>query len=270
MVINAGKFANVAGKVADTIEKLAIDARKFIDIHGRCADTTKKCAIERAEEKGDPDIVIKLLTTSFAFVLMFAIGTVAQERTAEFYTDYPILKTGPFANRSYPAAPIMANSGTGDGRKSFRLVNGVFRPEFHKEGFIERTGAYLTKVEYADVTGDGRREAIAYILPMHQGNAVWYGIYVFSMSNGRPSKILWSFATGDRGVGGLKRVYGRKGRLVVELWGWNSGPDRPPTTHIVGQAGSSYFTRRTYKWDSRRFRQHGKTRIFKYTEPGDE
>jgi len=206
--------------------------------------------------------VIKTLTLSFAFLLVGFVGLVAQDRPIEFFADHPILKTGVFANRSYPAAPIMANSATGDGRKAFRLVNGVFKPGFDKEGFIARTGAHLTKVEYVDVTGDGTKEAIAFILPLHPGNAVWYGIYVFSMSHGRPSNVLWSFATGDRGVGGLKKVYGRKGRLVVELWGWGSGPDNPPTTHWEAQAGSSWFTRREYAWNGKRFNQRGRTRIF--------
>lgn len=205
---------------------------------------------------------MKTLALTVAFVLLGFGSLVAQDRKGEILTDYPILKTGVFANYSYPAGPIMANSASGDMRKTFRLVNGVFNPGFNKGGYIERTGAYLTKVEYVDVTGDGTREAIAFVLPLHPGNAVWYGIYVVSMSRGRPSKVLWSFATGDRGVGGLKKVYGKKGRLVVELWGWGSGPDKPPTTHWEAQAGSSWFTRREYAWSGKRFKQRGRMRIF--------
>lgn len=186
-----------------------------------------------------------------------------KDQQSEILTDYSILKTGVFANYSYPAAPILGNSVTGDRRKTFRIVNGVFKPRFDKDGYIDRTGAYLVKVEYVDVTGDGTKEAIAFILPLHQGNAVWYGVYVFSLSRSRPSKVLCSFATGDRGVGGLKKIYGQKGRLVVELWGWNSGPDSPPTSHVEAQAGSSYFTRRIYSWNRPRFKQLGKARIFK-------
>lgn len=209
-----------------------------------------------------PEAATNVMTKVFALTFILVGVIVGQDRQGEILTDYPILKTGVFGNRTYPAAPILGNSATGDRRKTFRIVNGVFKPRFDKDGYIERTGAYLTKVEYADVTGDGVKEAIAFVLPLHNGNAVWYGVYVFSMSRGRPSKILWSFATGDRGVGGLKKIYGRKGRLVVELWGWNSGPDSPPTSHIEAQAGSSYFTRRNYSWNGRRFTQIGKARIF--------
>ena len=217
---------------------------------------------EAPRKKGAACGVMKTLTLTVAIVLVSFGALCAQERQGEIVTDYPIKKTGVFANYSYPAAPIMDNSSVGDNRITFRLVNGVFKPRFNRNGYIERTGAYLTRVEYADVTGDRTDEAIAFVLPLHPGNAVWYGIYIFSMSRGRPTKVLWSFATGDRGVGGLKRVYGRKGRLVVELWGWNSGPDSPPTSHFEAQAGSSYFTQRTYLWRGRRFAQMGKARIF--------
>src|SRR5215203_1529815 len=153
---------------------------------------------------------MKTLALTIAFSLTCFGSVAAQNQKGEILTDYPILKTGAFANHLYPAAPIMANSVTGDRRKTFRIVNGVFKPGFDKDGYIERAGAYLTKVDYLDVTGDGKKEAIAFVLPLHSGNAVWYGIYIFAISHGRPSKVLWSFATGDRGVGGLKRVYGRE------------------------------------------------------------
>ena len=149
---------------------------------------------------------MRTVTLSLLFLFVGLGSVAAQDRQGELVTDYPILKEGVFANRTYPAAPIMANSASGDRRKTFNLVNGIFRPAFDKDGYVKRTGAYLTKVEFANVTGDGSKEAIAFMLPLHSGNAVWYGIYIFSMSHGRPSKILWSFATGDRGVGGLKKV----------------------------------------------------------------
>jgi hypothetical protein len=201
----------------------------------------------------------KVLTVLF----IVTVGGIGPVFSQEISSDYPVLKEGPFANLTYPAPPIMANSATGDRRKTFRLINGIFRPGFNTDGYIERTGAHLTRVESTDVTGDGKKEGIAFVLPLHPGNAVWYGVYIFSMSNGRPSKLLWSFATGDRGVGGLKQVYGRKGRLIVELWGWASGPDNPPRTHWEAQAGSSWFTRREYRWTGGRFKQIGKPRIFR-------
>ena len=218
--------------------------------------------LEIIKVKGVTNVMLQLVALSITFLLVVFGNLVGQDRRDEILSDYPIIKTGVFANRSYPAAPIMANSASGDRRKTFRLINGVFKPGFDNKGFIERTGAHLTKVEYTDVTGDGKKEAIAFILPLHPGNAVWYGIYVFSMDSGRPTKVLWAFATGDRGVGGLKKVYGRKGNLVVELWGWGSGPDNPPTTHWEAQAGSSWFTRREYRWNGKRFNQRGRTRIF--------
>jgi len=197
------------------------------------------------------------LNISCLVVLFSVIVHAAQE----VYTEHPPVTTGAFANFSYPAWPILGNSAAGDSRKTFTLKRGVFRPAFGPDGYIIRTGAYLKAVDLIDVTGDGVNEGIATLGPIHPGNAVWYGIYIYSLSGKKPTTLLWSFATGDRGVGGLKKVFGRKGNLVVELWGWNSGPNRPPTSHIEAQAGSSYYTRRTYKWNGRHFAQVGKSRI---------
>lgn len=191
-------------------------------------------------------------------LLLFGVMVATGQKV---YTEHPPVTKGAFANLSYPAGPILGNSATGDRRKAFTLKRGIFRPAFGSDGYISRTGAYLKAVDYVDVTGDGVNEGIATVGPIHPGNAVWYGIYIYSLSHGKPTKLLWAFATGDRGVGGLKRVVGRRGNLVVELWGWNSGPDRPPTSHIEAQAGSSYYTRRTYRWNGRHFAQVGKARI---------
>ncbi len=213
-------------------------------------------------EWGDTKGVMNRLVAIIFVLIGSSLISNAQKVEPKIFTEHPPITKGVFANLSYPAGPILGNSVTRDDRKTFKLRNGIFRPAFDSSGYIERTGAYLKAVDFVDVTGDGVKEGIATLGPIHQGNAVWYGIYIFSMSKGRPMKVLWSFATGDRGVGGLKRVYARRGHLVVELWGWDSGPDNPPTSHIDGQAGSSWFTRREYTWNGKRFSQRGKTRIF--------
>lgn len=203
---------------------------------------------------------------SFATFLCLITQAVGQNSSPKIYTEHPAVTKGVFANWTFPSGPILGNAATGDDRKSFRLRNGIFAPKFDKDGYIERTGAYLRAVDFVDVTGDGVKEGIATVGPIHEGTAVWYGIYIYTMARSAPTKLIRSFATGDRGVGGLKRIYGNRGRLVVELWGWNSGPDSPPTTHIEAQAGSSYFTRRTYSWNGRDFKQIGKARIFRSPE----
>ena len=91
----------------------------------------------------------KVFVLTIILLLVGVAGISGQDRQGEVLTDYPILKTGVFANRSYPAAPILGNSATGDRRKTFRIMNGVFKTRLDKDGYIERTGAYLTKVEYA-------------------------------------------------------------------------------------------------------------------------
>jgi len=204
----------------------------------------------------------RFVEIAIAMILCSTFNSVGQGNGVEIGTDYPPITRGVFASFSFPAKPILGNSVTGDKRKTFKLTNGVFRPSLDSDGHVKRTGAYLRAVDFFDVTGDRVKEGIATIGPIHNGTAEWYGIYIYSMSRGKPVKLLWSFATGDRGVGGLKKVGGRNGQLIIELWGWDSGPDSPPTSHVEAQAGSSHFTRRSYTWNGTRFVQRGETRIF--------
>lgn len=87
-----------------------------------------------------------------------------------------------------------------------------------------------------------------------RGSAIPYYVYVYGIHRDKP-KLLWSFETGDRAQGGLRRVFAENGQLVLELYGKD--------THLEGDlyAGSqaaccaTYYTRSRYEWKGNRFRR---------------
>jgi hypothetical protein len=182
------------------------------------------------------------------------------------YSAYEAVSSGVFANFTYPSRPLFrgaTDDGTtdDDGRGSFTLRQGILQPKFNKRGYIERLGAYLKSVEFVDVTSDGHKEAIVAVGNLCDCSGVWFGLYVYKLSAGKPIQLLWAFQTGDRAVGGLRNVYGHRGRLIVELYGSGSGPNLPPRAYFGAQCCTHNYTQRRYRWNGRRFIQEGKARL---------
>lgn len=126
---------------------------------------------------------------------------------------------------------------------------------------MERLGAYLKSVEFADVTGDGRKEAIVAVGNLCDCSGVWFGIYIYGLTGRKPARLLWAFPTGNRANGGLRRVYGHRGKLMVELYGTGSGPNLLPKRFNGSACCTDDYTQRKYKWNGRRFVQEGKARL---------
>jgi hypothetical protein len=187
----------------------------------------------------------------------------AEAQTPEHFdiSAYNPVTSGVFANFTYPARPLFKGAAVDGRRKSFTLRHGVFRPRFNERGNIERLGTYLKSVEYADVTGDGRHEAIVAVGNLCDCTGMWYGIYVYELTGRKPARLLWAFGTGNRANGGLRRVYGHRGKLMVELYGTGSGPDSPAKSFNGSACCTDDYTQRKYKWNGRRFVQAGKARL---------
>ena len=164
-----------------------------------------------------------LLCVSFACCWLFVRSAEAQTPARFDFSAYEPITSGVFANFTYPARPLFEGAADDDARKSFTLRHGIFRRRFNERGYIERLGAYLKSVEFADVTGDRRKEAIVVVGNLCDCSGEWFGIYVYTLAGRKPDRLLWAFQTGDRAVGGLRRVYGRRGNLVIELYGRGSG-----------------------------------------------
>jgi hypothetical protein len=148
-----------------------------------------------------------------------------------------------FANYTYPWIADL-----GDPKETFRLQNGDLPATRNERGLIDAMGVSLEKVDYGDVTGDGKEDAIVVLSILTGGSAIPHAIYVYG-GGGNQTKLLWSGATDDRANGGLQKVYSQNGELVLERFS------------PVGKRGDccpTRFTRVRYEWRGNRFRQKGK------------
>lgn len=125
----------------------------------------------------------------------------------------------------------------------------------------------VAPIEYGDVTGDGREEAMVVLYAEVGGTESSNDVFIYTLKNGGPA-LLWKFATGDRADGGLRRIYGENGQLVVELAGKNKniGGDVYATDGTsTGACCPTVFTRTKYKWVRGRFVRSGKSEVLPFT-----
>ena len=115
-----------------------------------------------------------------------------------------------------------------------------------KEGLWENNPAGMVSVTYADVTGDGKEEALIELGIGVRGTAIPGEFHVFTWQKDKP-KLLFSFATGDRADGGAREMYANKGDLIIEL---NAGDENAP---MCDGCQSTRFSRLRYKWNGRKF-----------------
>jgi hypothetical protein len=117
-------------------------------------------------------------------------------------------------------------------------------------------GFTLGSVQYDDVTGDGKEDAIVVIHFDTGGTQQSDYIYVYEFQNGRAKLIAYCY-TGDRAYSGLYGVYGKGGLLVVEL----NDPSK-----MQGDCCSARFIRTKYAWRGGKFvpvgrREYGPIRL---------
>lgn len=145
----------------------------------------------------------------------------------------------------------------------FRLKDGEKPYEHMREDGID-----LFKIEYSDLTNDGKEEAILMMSIQTGGSAIPNLIYIYTLKNGKP-KLLWEFMTGDRADGGLKKIYTENGELIVELFGDSKIVDDKWSFHIpeekyLGDGRPSIYTKNRFKWDGKKFTVEGKPELFDY------
>jgi hypothetical protein len=139
-------------------------------------------------------------------------------------------------------------------RKPVHLVNGddlMKASSFVMDGheYIQWEGFTLQSVEFADVTGAGKEDAIVVLKYFTGGTQNTHYVYIYSFDDGKP-KLLAYCHTGDRGDNGLYKVYGDREALVFELL----DPKK-----MSGLCCSSGFVRMRYKWHNGRFEVFGKS-----------
>ena len=150
-----------------------------------------------------------------------------------------------------------------EGYEKFTLKDGEKTFEMGKED-----GISLDKMEYSDVTDDGEKEAILTMSIQTGGSSMPNLIYIYTLRNGKPI-LLWSFITGDRAEGGLKKVYAENGELVVETFGDNKFENDEwefhfPKNKFTGYCCPSAYTKIHFKWNGKKFAPEGKPELFDY------
>jgi hypothetical protein len=167
-----------------------------------------------------------------------------------------------FKNFSYPLSGPLLGHGelkwlglSKDGyskRQPIQLVNGdnlTKVSSFPMDGhdYPQFAGFTLQSVEYADVTGEGKEDAIVVLLYRTGGTQTTHYVYIYSFADGKP-KLLAYCHTGSRADSGLYKAYGERGKLVFEL----SDPKKS-----VGDCCSTGFVRTRYQWHDGRFEAIG-------------
>jgi hypothetical protein len=119
---------------------------------------------------------------------------------------------------------------------AIRLVNGK-----------DVSGFTLQSVAYADVTGDGKEDAVVVVRYDGGGTQNTHYIYIYSMADGHPKLLAYCHTGGGTNLG-LHKAYGEQGQLVIEMI------DRQ---NIPGDCCTSGFLRMRYKWGDGGFQISG-------------
>jgi len=120
--------------------------------------------------------------------------------------------------------------------RAIRLVNGK-----------DVSGFTLQSVAYADLTGNGKEDAVVAVRYDSGSTQNTHYVYIYSMADGHP-KLLAFCHTGGGANLGLHRAYGEQSQLVIEML------DRQSTQ---GDCCTSGFMRMRYRWHDGGFQISG-------------
>jgi hypothetical protein len=165
-----------------------------------------------------------------------------------------------FKNFTYPARPVYRK-----GQTTFTLTNGRYEGRIRLTGgtgpFGEPYPISFVGVVYGDATGDGKEEAMVVLYERVAGTAIPYYVYIFAMNSDR-TKLLWAFEPGDRADGGLRKVYGERGALMIELYGKDAKiGDIEDKEEDTPACCPKSFTKTRYEWNGKGFVQSGRSEV---------
>jgi len=148
-----------------------------------------------------------------------------------------------------------------------RLINGRYDAPKNIAGSrpaIDCWSVAMANVMYGDVTDDGEEEAFVELYAEFGGTEASSDVYIYTLKGGKP-RLLWKFATGDRADGGLRRIAGEDGKLVVELFGVGTAIGKKLYgTEDTGACCPKHFTRSWYRWTGTRFKPEGPGEVFEH------
>ena len=186
----------------------------------------------RIEKRAGSNYTSLVRTLAIAVLLLFSVGFADGQKT---------IRQVDFKNFSYPrTGPLLAHDHLQwlalSATRHIRLRKGT-----DSEGFT------LTSVQFANVTGDSKEDAIVVLHYDTGGTQQTDYIYIFSFVSGQPQLLAYCY-TGDRSHSGLHKVYGQDGKLVIEL----DDPEK-----AIAECCSTRFIRTQYEWRNNRFVPHG-------------
>lgn len=93
-------------------------------------------------------------------------------------------------------------------------------------------------------------------------------VFVYTLENEKP-KLLWSFDTWDGAQGGLKKVYAKNGKLIVDIFGAakfenNEWDFRMPEGRADGLCCPTAYTKISFEWNGEKFTPVGNREIYDY------
>jgi hypothetical protein len=194
------------------------------------------------EKRADSYYSSLVRTLAITALLLFSFGFADGQKT---------IRQVDFKNLSYPrTGPLLGHE------RLMWLDLAATKSHIQLHGGTDSAGFALVSVKFADVTGDAKEDAIVVLHYDTGGTQQTDYIYVYSLDFGQPKLLAYCY-TGDRAYSGLYKVYGRSGKLVVDLF----DPDKRS-----GDCCSSSFLETTYEWRNGRFTPVG-PRKFGTPEP---
>lgn len=147
---------------------------------------------------------------------------------------------------------------------NFTIINGE-KPL----GKLDETGYRLRNIQYADLTNDGKNEAIINIQTLfvvNQSNV----ILIYTLENEQPKK-LQHILSGLNANGGLKNVYAKENVLTIEFFG-NTKFDENKREFVFpniqkypeAECCPNKFTKFDFKWNGKEFMLAAKPEIIDY------
>ena len=159
-----------------------------------------------------------------------------------------------FKNFSYPwsqpfGSPEKMEWLSTSGSDEAKLVNMTWQEpsEDEKNSPLRFRGLTFESVQFGDVTGDSKEEAIVVLRYDSGGTRYWHYVYIY-MTELDHIKLLGYFHTGERADFGLYRVYVQGGSLVTELY---------DPRKREGDCCSHRFVRLRYRWRNGNFANFG-------------
>jgi hypothetical protein len=103
----------------------------------------------------------------------------------------------------------------GEKSKKITVKDGKFQKEMDPDAQIDAMYYEIYGIEYGDLDGDGKEEAILLSMCNTGGTGNFTEAYVYKIVNRKPVRIML-LSGGDRAFGGLRKAWIDKGVLVVE------------------------------------------------------